>query len=363
MIGIVTINDMGNYGNRLQNYALSELLKKYDFVTTIRLYTAAESKPQYIKAKFRRFNQYVTSKLKSWGKGAKAAKAKRILKGVAFTNTYVPDDKYILTAYRGLEGDNTNSLKTIVLGSDQVWNDRWISQEDLSLRLGSFTTGESLLSYAASFGVNDVKLENKTIFSKLLPRLSSISVREDQGVKIIKDLVDLPSTVVLDPTLMIDKSNWLDITEGFVDPDEKYIVTYFLGEPSERQEQDIQNYAAAHGCRVRRILDLRDLETYSAGPQDFVELIANAQYVFTDSYHACCFSILFHKQFTVYNRVDAKGESNMNSRMHTLFRLFNLDTAVRVSGLSPEIDYASIDSDLEHWRNQSRQWLNQAMSK
>ncbi len=160
---------------------------------------------------------------------------------------------------------------------------------------------------------------------------------------------------------MLTSDKWLEITENFVPNNDKYILTYFLGRPSDEQENDIQTYAKAHGCRVRRMLDLRDEETYVAGPQDFVELFSKAQYVFTDSYHACCFSILFHKQFTVFNRAGMNGKSNMNSRMETLFRLFDLDSVMMDSGLAPEIDYEKVDHLLEENRRKSQNWLDKAM--
>lgn len=115
----------------------------------------------------------------------------------------------------------------------------------------------------------------------------------------------------------------------------KYVLTYFLGHPSDEQEKSIQEYAKKHGCRIRRILDMRDPQTYLAGPQDFVELFSKAEYVFTDSYHACCFSMLFHKQFTVFNRANMTGKSSMNSRMETLFRLFDLESVMMDAGLAP----------------------------
>ena len=99
-------------------------------------------------------------------------------------------------------------------------------------------------------------------------------------------MTGLDATVVLDPTLMLTANDWKTITEGFVTKDDKYVLTYFLGHPSDEQERNIQEYAKKHGCRIRRILDMRDPQTYLAGPQDFVELFSKAEYVFTDSYHA-----------------------------------------------------------------------------
>lgn len=141
----------------------------------------------------------------------------------------------------------------------------------------------------------------------------------------------------------------------------KYVLTYFLGHPSDEQEKSIQEYAKKHGCRIRRILDMRDPQTYLAGPQDFVELFSKAEYVFTDSYHACCFSMLFHKQFTVFNRANMTGKSSMNSRMETLFRLFDLESVMMDAGLAPTIDYENVDRSLAAHREQSGAWLAEAM--
>ena len=108
---------------------------------------------------------------------------------------------------------------------------------------------------------------------------------------------------------------------------------------------------------------MRDKETYVAGPQDFVELFSKAQYVFTDSYHACCFSILYHKQFTVFNRAGMEGKASMNSRMETVFRLFDLDNAIMDDGLAPNIDYKKVDQLLTKHRTESRTWLSNAVSE
>lgn len=193
--------------------------------------------------------------------------------------------------------------------------------------------------------------------------MKAISVREDRGAELVKAMTGLEATVVLDPTLMLSANKWLEITKDFVPDNDRYVLTYFLGRPSDEQERDIQLYAKEHECRVRRMLDLRDKETYVADPQDFVELFSKAQYVFTDSYHACCFSILFHKQFTVFNRAGMTGKSSMNSRMETLFRLFDLDSVMMDSGFAPEIDYAKVDRLLEQHRRESQTWLDKAMEE
>ena len=364
LIGIITINDYANYGNRLQNYALNQLLGGNEKCTTVYMDTKRSNFFDYYFRPPIRFFKKVSFMFFALFSESKRLEVYRKKKGVFFTKKYSPDDLFSLTAYKGLKSAADESLRCIVIGSDQVWNDRWIDKKELACRLGSFAfSKQPVISYAASFGLSEVDQTSIPIFQKYLPRLKAISVREDRGMALVGEMTGLNAAVVLDPTLMLTSNKWIEIFEGFVPDDDEYVLTYFLGRPSDEQERDIQAYAKAHGCRVRRILDLRDKETYVAGPQDFVELFSKAQYVFTDSYHACCFSILFHTQFTVFNRAGMTGKSSMNSRMETLFRLFDLDSVMMDSGLAPEIDYAKVDRLLEQHRRESRDWLDKAMKE
>lgn len=352
---ILTINDNNNYGNRLQNYALKILCSNFYKTYTIK-HNLSNNSVDFPLIIFKYFKQVLKRILFPVRKPTQYKRYKSTKK---FTDTFVPDSFFKLSLSKY---PNSTFPYILVIGSDQVWNYRWLSYDDLALRLGSFVPDDvPIISYAASFGVSEVSDDVKPIFQKYLPRLRMISVREDRGAELVKEMTGLDATVVLDPTLMLDTKQWNSITRGFVSDNDKYVLTYFLGKPSGEQEQAIQDYAKTHGCRVRRILDLCDRETYVAGPQDFVELFSKARYVFTDSYHACCFSILYHKQFTVFNRAGMEGKANMNSRMETLFRLFNLDSVVMDKGLAPQIDYAKVDKLLAQHRAESHAWLDKAM--
>ena len=359
-IGIITVNDPKNYGNRLQNYALQQVLRDYGTVSTVNQFLNVNRPVEIIEKRLFARLRPVLNRFLSLMPSERSLDFKRLCRSDAFTRRYVPCSQ--LYASTCLTANNIASLKTVVVGSDQVWNDRWISGRVLSARLADMTNDKTrLISYAASFGINQVKDESKPIFKKQLARFSAISVREDQGVTLVNELSGKPATVVLDPTLMVPAEHWRSITRGFAPRDDKYVLTYFLGRPSAEQERTIQEYAKKHGCRVRRMIDPRDSETYVAGPEDFVELFSKAEYVFADSYHACCFSILFHRQFTVFNRAGTEGKASMNSRMETLFRLFELDSVMLDDGIAPEIDYEKVDLLVRQHRAESKAWLDKAM--
>jgi len=338
---IVTINDFTNYGNRLQNYALTCVLQQHGTVVTLD-YRFANSVKHKIKTTVLSIFHSCTELLFCFAR----------FRAFRLFNSYIKFIKRI---------PNSKKECIFVLGSDQIWNYHWFTKQEILTLLGANVYGKKKLSYAASFGISEVSEAFVPCFQTYLPTLSAISVREDRGAELVKKMTGLDATVVLDPTLMLDTNQWNQIFRGFVSDDDRYILTYFLGKPSDQQEKTILEYANAHGCRIRRILDLRDRQTYKAGPQDFVELFSKAQYVFTDSYHACCFSILYHKQFTVFNRAGMEGKANMNSRMETLFRLFDLDNVTMDNGVAPQIDYLKVDRLLAQHRAESQTWLNKAL--
>lgn len=359
--GILTINDINNYGNRLQNYALQELLKEYGDTTTIRFETHSGSFIKRMKAHLRRPKMAVKSVIKIFCGKNKAFTEKRILNNLRFTTEYVPDNKLFITSSKK---PNPRKLPDkIVIGSDQVWNYRWLTPEDLAMRLGLFSPADKIVTYAASIGVSDIPERYHSIFRKAFDRIPAISVREDRAKELVETISSNKATVVLDPTLMISAEKWGHICRNFVSNGEKYVLTYFLGEPSMFQESIINDYAMKNHLRIRRILDSRDQETITAGPQDFVELFSKASYVFTDSYHACCFSIIFNKSFKVFNRSDQHGTANMNSRMQTLFHLFELNDIMSDENALETLDYTKINALLKQHQTESKQWLEAALRK
>lgn len=352
-IQIITLNDGQNYGNRLQNYALTCLLKQYSpDVHTVHALNYIKGNPLLELA--RPCFTFIQQRKQS------ALERERVRNFTSFTNRYIGKSNERLTYPQGFH-PRLKEPTCFVIGSDQVWNDRFsVRKGELQVRLGGMNPPQSTIAYAASFGVDQVKPENISTYKEYLSKLLAVSVREEQGVVLAKELANVDATVVLDPTLMIPAEQWKSITQNFVEPDDRYILTYFLGEPTQAQQRLIDQVAQEQHCRVRRILDVTDPQTYVAGPQDFVELFSKAQYVFTDSYHACCFSIIFNVPFKVFNRSHTHKSERMNSRMQTLFNLFALDASMDEDTLH-SIDYSQVNALLSQHQQQSQAWLTQAM--
>ncbi len=354
-IAILTINDNTNYGNRLQNYALSLLLSRFGDPTTILMSDHAHSQERtLIKHAAKTIAQLPQSPSKM------AAQLTRNKRFYRFTRQYVPDS--IVRISQNGAVHTKERIDKVVIGSDQVWNYLWFSPSELKLMMGSSFSAPQLLSYAASFGVDHLDDDVKPLFKEYLSRIRELSVREEAAVGMIEQLLGRKPQLVLDPTLALDSSQWKQLAQtSAIIPNKPYVLTYFLGDPSAEQKEYIEAYAHKHGLTIHAINDPNDISTYSSGPIEFVRLFQDAEYVFTDSFHACCFSIIFNKGFQVFNR-NSNIKKTLNSRMETLFTELHIDNMMNRLDVYPNPDYGTIQGHLQQLQQTSIQWLQNALN-
>ena len=174
-----------------------------------------------------------------------------------------------------------------------------------------FAPNEKKLCIAPSFGVESIPTEWAERFIKGLNTFENINVREKSGIDIVKSLTGKEAQLVIDPTLLISPEEWRRIEKEYC-TDKTYDFAYFLGK---KPNIVTSNY----------LLDINDKASgnyYKFSPADFLGLIDNADCIYTDSFHACVFSILFGKRFCAFERKDSY--SKMNSRLNSLFNLFGI---------------------------------------
>lgn len=165
-----------------------------------------------------------------------------------------------------------------------------------------------------------------------------ISVREDAGKKIIKNLIGKEVPVLIDPVMMLNKSEWLKVSrKPRVNILKPYVLKYYLGD--EKDEEKIDIWAKKNGYEIYELLNDKIPELYSAGPGEFISLISNADLICSDSFHCIAFSIIFEKPFIVYSRVGS--ENYMTSRLDTLLNKFGFED--RWINLLSEPEYLNCD--------------------
>lgn len=335
-IGIVTITDLTNFGNRLQNYAMYYLLLK-KFQCEVVSLESNKDKP-YCNGNY---IAWLKEKIAELSCRVPTLAEKRFGNQITRWNNFRKWNKLIpsKTFYECamIPEEIEREFDYFIAGSDQIWNFNFSAEyfDDYFLK---FTKKNKRIAVSASFGVNKLPDEWKDLYSASLQEFSEISVREDAGQEIIKNLVGIDVPVLIDPTMMLTKDEWLNVSrKPRVDCSKPYVLKYYLGDETESEKIDV--WAKQNGYEVYELMNDRIPELYSAGPGEFISLISNATLVCSDSFHCIVFSIIFSRPFLVYARQGS--ENYMTSRLDTLLRKFGVEN--RWKHLVAEEDYLKCD--------------------
>lgn len=346
-IGILTFTEGYNYGNKLQNYALLTYLKN-NFPCEVKTVNNCIAQGNKISKAILLLKWSVPSKrhYMYW---------KRLVRFKKFNKKYLNFTKEKLRD----SSRKFTEVDCFVCGSDQIWNPNYY--ESINLLTGKLPIPKRSVSYAASFGVSEIPQEKKKDFAKALKNLEAISVRENQGVAICNELGFAESRVNIDPTFLLSKSEWLKVVKKpnkAIPP--KYIVTYFLGKIEDKNEELINNYCLENNVKRIDLNSVNALEWYDITPFEFLYLINSSEFVFTDSFHASVFSIIFGKRFLTAERT-SDGTNRMSSRIDTLFSTFacknhKMETFDgNVNALQP--DNAKVESVIQYEKERTKDYF------
>lgn len=355
-VGIITINDNDNYGNRLQNYAVQEILVKNKFETyTILNNVFWNNKEKSFEKKLLKLLKYFKGKIKrDFNNLINRERHKLFLN---FNKNIIYNKKTINSQYNTIN----NKYDYFIVGSDQVWNPNFRRLSDVDLL--SFADSEKRISFSASFGISELPNKFKEKTKKELLKFKAISVREDAGKNIVEDLTGRKDVEVLvDPTMLLTSKEWDKVSKKpKMLHSQKYILNYFLGELSQSRKEEINRVAKENDCEVIDILD-KNSPFYQTGPSEFLYLEKNAFLICTDSFHSCVFAILYNRPFVVFERED--NTVSMNSRIETLINKFQLENRIFKNSIIEENikhDYTNAYKILEQERNKSMKFLKKAL--
>ena len=196
--------------------------------------------------------------------------------------------------------------------------------------------------------------------------MKAISVREEAGAKIVKDLIGRDVEVLIDPTLMLNQSDWTSVARKPKHFRKKiYIMTYFLGEIALEYRNYINKIAEEMECDSVN-LEQENQNNYwnSVGPAEFIWLIEHCSLFFTDSFHGSIFSILMEVPFVVFERKSNIG--SMSSRIDTLLKKFQLEDRKYNNESTEKIldtNYSHVSLILEEERKKAYDFLKAAIQE
>ena len=372
---IFTLNGNVNYGNRLQNYALQEVLKSYgfsvetvinnsDYIDTNKSELSISDKLRIIRGNsvFDFVNNSIEIFLNKLNKTKhEKLKQMKMERFKQFTDTYIVETKFEIDRYN--VPDNLGSIYDYyITGSDQVWNP--YVRKGSPIDFLKFAPIHKRIAYAPSFGVSEIPEEYVDTYRDYIKDFLYLSIREENGAEIIKKLTGKRAEVLLDPTLLISKDKWLRISKQFEkEPKGKYLLTYFLGKiPSEYSKQ-IKEIANTLGLKIIQLGNYKQADYYTADPSEFIDIISKCEVFCTDSFHGAVFSIIFEKPFIIYQR---KGELSMYSRIDTLLSKFELSCrkAENIKGIEDvvTVDFSKTNKILENEKQKAYNFLDTALS-
>lgn len=269
---------------------------------------------------------------------------------------------------------SAEKFDAFLVGSDQMWSPSGLATNFYNLM---FVPDEKKkISYASSFGVSEIPFYQKKRTAEFLNRIDYLSVRENVGVKIIRDLTGRDALVTVDPTMLLTAQEWDEFSGGDRLSEEKYIFAYFLGNNPEfrRIVKELQRKTGLKIITLRHLDEyipqdeqFGDEAPYNLRPEGFVNLMKNAEYVCTDSFHGSVFSSLFHRQFVVFPRYSETASLSRNSRISSLLnnlglekRLYNPSKAIDLQADEP-ICYELVEIKRRKRIEKSLQFLDEAI--
>lgn len=326
-IAIMTWHSYKNYGSVLQATALSKVIESLGYMPYMINYLPKGSIFNPIEYKYkiaRKIFEKVTNK---------SSRPYSNLEQDALYENFVNTNlnyTQVCRSYPELYELN-HKFNAFVCGSDQIWSPLCFDDKYF---LSFVENTAKMVAYAPSIGATKIKIPYiRAEMRKLILRFDHLSVREKAGANIIGKLCKKKAQVVLDPTLLLDMNSWTNIIDASdtecLQLNNKYIVCYFLGE-SGKYNRQVSSIAKILGLPVYYIPVYEKEKNFglkvpfTVGPREFVNLIKNASFVCTDSFHGLAFSINFNIPYIVFKRFKDGERQDQNSRIYNLLQLVDM---------------------------------------
>lgn len=362
-VGILTFHSANNFGALLQAVSLQKTIMERGNVEC----ELIDYEPEFIRKDYS-ISPFKDNHPKAIIKSALRIpdKIKRNLKFQAFREENIVCSKQCLSEddFKNI----CNSLDEIVVGSDQVWNYN-LTKYDMHYFLPEIDASVKKVAYAASTGGADFSAQGSNKMIQSLQNFSDISVRESASKTALEQrLKEKYIEVVLDPVFLTTKNYWMQLAAKPVKKD--YILFFKMGysKTAEPALEFAKKLSKKTGCELLMLWDqetwfkYRDVKHIGAvGPAEFLQWIAGAKCVVTNSFHATAFSIILNTPFYVETEIERKD------RVLNILDIFKLHSCGLVKGKSetgmiiPKIEWNTVNSLLDNKRQKSLNYIDKIL--
>lgn len=360
-IAIMTWHMYNNYGGVLQAYSLRKKILEFGYQNVDFVNYTPTPKTISLREKFQFQNIYEFFNSKFSNQKLENLRNKKFdeFRNEKFTYTKLCDNRMKLYSLN-------NEYDKFVCGSDQIWAPT-LFDENYFLKF--VNNSDKKIAYAPSIGLAEISddVVEKQMKSLILD-FDALSVREEKGREIIKNLTNKDAKVVLDPTLLLNKDEWNVEFELCNYSIKNYVLVYCLGDISKA-------YKIAKKLNKKIIVIPKNYADYNKykrdviipSPIEFLKLIYNADMVITDSFHGMIFSMNFNTPFIVLKRFKDNSLSQ-NSRIYNMLKIAELENRLYNDNLdyfinNTYIDFKRFNEIIVQKRMESLNFLKNALSK
>ena len=356
-VATLTFHEAVNYGAVLQCYALQRAIERLGVTTEVLNYSCPAIHDAYHRPPTA-LRPRVGWLLKSGAQGRRNEAFREFLERNVKTSRLVRRDEL---------GGLCERYSRVVVGSDQVWNTD-LTGGDRTYFL-DFLPPERRAAYAASIGVRSWDERDEADLAGFLSDFRALTVREDVAADYLAGLLGKRPAVACDPVFLLPREEWEQVA---VAPPMRgdYALLFTFGKPPSDALAWARRRARELGCRLAVIhfgslpipgaVNVRD-----AGPAEFLGWIAGARLVVSPSFHVCCFSVIFQRDFCWFRSAsDDQALRSRSSRIEDLLKKFSIsDREVgSSSSMPPAIDYESAQEILDKYRAESLSALAEVIS-
>lgn len=368
-IGILTQPLHDNYGGLLQAYALKEVLNSLGHEVVV------INRHRNKRFKLRIIASIIKNRLKGHKLIAKdnlPKKQREIISAetIKFREKYIPCLSHLITNNKGMSALNKMGFQAYVVGSDQCWRPRYSPK--ISNYFLDFAENEKnikRIGYAVSFGVSEWEFSQRDTkkCSSLAKKFDAISVREESGVKLVKDYFGKDAVHLLDPTLLLPKEHYIKIADDEKQTKSPGNFKVYILDKTPEKERFINEIEEKTGLRQFQVLPkkrigidpLKNIEDFIfPNPSTWLRGYQDAEFVITDSFHGVVFAILFNIPFIALG-----NKKRGMARFESLLKLFGLENRLIANLenydalLQNDIDWSRINSLLLTQQQQSLNFL------
>ena len=357
-VGICTMSTGFNYGSALQAYALKRKLEQLGYTAEVYRLSGSmipDRDARRGKIFIMRVRSFLHQRDQIIRPGTPLHRSKRTIS--LFHEFYVRTLRPETVSWKELrKRARLPHYAGFFCGSDQIWNTKASYVDPLNyLR---FAPRNKRIAFAPSLGNGSIPPWNEQIMRRWIREIPYLSVREESGRQLIRDLTGREAEVLLDPVFLLTKENWIE-EFSLKSHSGKYCLAYFLNPLSDAAKAVAEQYTRNGYEMIFLPYEQanENMTAEDAGPLEFLRLVYGAEAILTDSFHALAFSILFHKPVYAYRKPGAT-DLDQPMRLMNLLQMLGMEECLDRSTMNPlPTDYETADRIINAERQKAVDYL------